>query len=340
MPDRDVILSAVRRAQRRLNLARLASNLAAAARLVFAAALLLELASVALPAARALVPWVVAAGLGGAALGLGAWRLRQRAPDRAAAALDRAARLGDELRTAHWFIGRDDSSPWLDVLVRRAAASVSRLDVRRLVPVRAPRRETAGALVLAAAVVGVGMLPLELAHQSITAPAVVALTPEEQARLDQLQQILNRMAPVGGRGARARIESLLTRLREGRLSVEETLAIVAELRRLVGEPATDEAERQALARAATALQMADLTREAGEALGAGAFEDAADRLSDLASTLPSDVGRDAEQALDRAGREAGATRGLLGEHMQEAAAAMRKGDADARARASRRRPAT
>jgi hypothetical protein len=50
------------------------------------------------------------------------------------------AGLNDEIKSAYWFMGQDDSSPWIDLLVGRAAGTARRLDPRRLVPVTIPKR--------------------------------------------------------------------------------------------------------------------------------------------------------------------------------------------------------
>jgi len=329
VPERDLIITAVDRTERRLKAARFASDLAASAQVVLAAALVVELTAMVVPAARGAGLWVVAAGLAGVALVRGVQIGRQRDPDRAAAALDRAADLRDELRTAHWFTSRGVSSDWLDLLVRRAAARAASLDVARLVPVRAPRRQVAIAAILAAMVVGATLAPLDRVGAWLRATPSAALTPEEQARLDELQRLLQQLSESEDAARRAQIDALLAKLRDADLTPEERLAIVAELRRLVGE-LDDEAEwRAALGRAAVELATDATTRPVGDALEAEALAEAAARMRELARTLPPEAAEGAGRALEQASREAGDAAGGFGEGLARAADALRAGDADA-----------
>ena len=80
--------------------------------------------------------------LGGAAfLMFVLWsQLRGRQLEQAAGVVDVRAELNDEIKSAYWFMRQDDASPWTDLLVGRAALTASRLDPRRLVPLRIPKR--------------------------------------------------------------------------------------------------------------------------------------------------------------------------------------------------------
>jgi hypothetical protein len=67
-------------------------------------------------------------------------QLGGRQLERAAGVVDVRAELNDEIKSAYWFMRQDDASPWIDLLVGRAAQTARRLDPRRLVPVAIPRR--------------------------------------------------------------------------------------------------------------------------------------------------------------------------------------------------------
>jgi hypothetical protein len=60
--------------------------------------------------------------------------------ERAAGVADTRAGLNDEIKSAYWFMRQDDSSPWIEHLVGRAASTARRLDPRGLVPVAIPKR--------------------------------------------------------------------------------------------------------------------------------------------------------------------------------------------------------
>ena len=332
MADRNVIIAVVGRAARRLKLRQVLSDLATAGQMVLAAALIVELAAIVAPAARGLGLWIAGVGLAGVALARAARVARADAGDRAAAELDRAADLHDEIRTAHWFLGRE-SSGWLDLVIRRAAASAATLDVRRLVPIGAPRRQAGVAALLAAAVVGASLLPLDRAGAWLRAGGAARLTAEEQARLDRVERLLREMAADEDQARRDEIEALLEKLRDPTLTAEERLAIVSELRRLVGEHDDDAAWREAMALAAGALAGEAVTEPVGEALGAEALGEASAEMRALAEAMAADQADAARRALERAAREAGEAGGEFAQSLGEAAAALEAGDLD-RARAA------
>ncbi len=67
-------------------------------------------------------------------------QLGARQLQRAAGVADVRAGLNDEIKSAYWFMRQDDSSPWIDLLVTRAAGTARRLNLRGLVPVAIPKR--------------------------------------------------------------------------------------------------------------------------------------------------------------------------------------------------------
>ncbi len=60
--------------------------------------------------------------------------------ERAAGVADVRAGLNDEIKSAYWFMRQNDSSPWIDLLVGRAAGTARRLNLRGLVPIIIPKR--------------------------------------------------------------------------------------------------------------------------------------------------------------------------------------------------------
>jgi len=338
LADRNVIVAIVSRTARRLKIRWILSDLATTGQLVLAAALVVELGAIVAPAARGLGLWIAGAGLAAVALARAVRVARAVPDDRAAAELDRSAGLHDEVRTAHWFLGRGESSGWVDLVVQRASASAAVLDVRRLVPVGAPRRQAAVAAMLAAAVVGASLLPLDRVGVWLRAGGVAGLTAEEQARLDQVQRLLRDMAADEGQARRDEIEALLEKLRDPDLTPEERLAIVSELRRLIGEHDDDAEWREAMALAAAALSAEALTEPVGDALGTGSLGEASGEMRALADAMAADRADAARRALERAAREAGEAGGEFGKSLGEAAVALEKGDLDA-ARAALERAA-
>jgi hypothetical protein len=326
LPDTESVRAAVRRAERRLKLSCLAADVATAVQVSLALVLLVELLSIPLPPMRRLVPWILAAGIGASAIARAVVLTRRRWASRSAFALDRAAGLRDELWTAHWFLERGGRTPWVDELTSRASASAASLDIGRLMPLRLRPGQAGRTVALAAGVLILALLPLDRIGAWLMSPPPLAWSAEDRARLDRIAETLDQPEAVGDAATRARVEALLERLRSGDLSLEETLAVIAELRRLVGEADSPAEWRASLDRVAAALRSADPTRSAGEAAGAGRLDEAAGELRNLAATLSDEASDRLRAALDQAGRE-GAP-GALGEHLRAAAEAMRQGRPD------------
>jgi hypothetical protein len=79
--------------------------------------------------------WIVGAG-SVAFLAFLLWaQLGGRHLERAAGVADRRAGLNDEIKSAYWFMRQHDASPWIDLLVDRAAGTARRLSLKGLVPV-------------------------------------------------------------------------------------------------------------------------------------------------------------------------------------------------------------
>ena len=115
-------------------------HLSVALCLVLGALVLIELAPRLVPVN--VPPGSVIVGVGSAAfLAFLLWsQLGARQLGRAAGVADMRAGLNDEIKSAYWFMRQDDSSPWIDLLVGRAAATAHQLSPRRLVPVTIPKR--------------------------------------------------------------------------------------------------------------------------------------------------------------------------------------------------------
>ena len=115
-------------------------HLSVASCLVLGALVLIELAPRLVPVN--MPPGSLIVGVGAAAfLAFLLWsQFGGRQLGRAAGVADMRAGLNDEIKSAYWFMRQDDSSPWIDLLVGRAAATARRLNPRRLVPVTIPKR--------------------------------------------------------------------------------------------------------------------------------------------------------------------------------------------------------
>lgn len=138
--ERSTITAVLRRIDLKVRFNQTLLHLSVATCLVLGALLLIEVAPLLVPVSVPPGTLIVAAGSVAFLAFLiwsqvGGWRL-----ERAAGVADQRAGLHDEIKSAYWFIRQDDSSPWVDLLVGRAAQTARRLDPRRLVPVTIPRR--------------------------------------------------------------------------------------------------------------------------------------------------------------------------------------------------------
>jgi hypothetical protein len=119
--------------------------------------LYLALAALRLPDAvlAALAPLLLLGA--GAVVAVSGWRYTRRASlDAVAREADVQGDLKDEAQSAYWFARQDATSAWEALMLRRAAQTLSRLDLRAVFPFRLPRSLRAAALL--------GAIVLMLAH--------------------------------------------------------------------------------------------------------------------------------------------------------------------------------
>lgn len=337
--DRDDIVRAVAEADRRLRAARYVRDLVVGSTLILCSALLLQIVAHVVPVAPAIPLWFAALGIPAFAARR-AWTLaRGRSPARAAAVLDRRASLRDELVSAHWFTGRDESSPSLDLHVHRAAVAARRLDLAGLLPIAVSRRAAAAAVTVLALFVLVTLVPVDRTRAWVRGAATVGLTETEQAQLDTIARALaNDTTRSAERAAlKARVAELLRKLREGNLSPEETLALVGELRQLIGAASSGADTGAVLARTGAALAGADAADAVGGALRAGKLDEASRRMRELAASIEDAMRRGAvpaglQTALTRAARQSqGSLDELAGDLADAATEIGRRRAEDARA---------
>lgn len=285
--DRALILETVANADHRLRLGRYLRELVGGSALVLYAALILLVVAHILPVRPALAFWTAGVGVPLWAL-FRAWVLaRQSAPARAAGWIDRAASLDDELWSAHWFASTGESSLVVDLHVRRAAASASGVNLSALLPIAPPRRALGLLAIVAAMLLAVSLIPLEWSRSRLRGSSPAVLTDAELGRLDAIERLLasDPERSPDRAAIKARIDELLRKLREGGLSAEETLALVDELRQLLGAVSAGADVREALARAGDVLAGDSMTDAVGRALQDQRPDEAARRMRELASSM-------------------------------------------------------
>ena len=138
--ERSTITGVLKRIDLKVRFNQGLDHLSVASCLVLGALVIIEAAPLLVPVS--VPPGGLIVGAGSAAfLTFILWtQLAGRQLERAAGVADMRGGLNDELKSAYWFMSRDDSSPWIDLLVGRAAGTARRLDLRGLVPISIPRR--------------------------------------------------------------------------------------------------------------------------------------------------------------------------------------------------------
>ena len=138
--ERSTVTAILKRIDLKVRFNQTLLHLSVASCLVLGALVLIELAPRLVPVN--VPPGSVIVSVGSAAfLAFLLWsQLGGRQLGRAAGVVDMRAGLNDEIKSAYWFMRQDDSSPWIDLLVGRAAATAHQLSLRRLVPVTIPKR--------------------------------------------------------------------------------------------------------------------------------------------------------------------------------------------------------
>ena len=138
--ERSTITALLKRIDLKVRFNRTLLHLSVASCLVIGALVLIELLPRLVPVTMPPDGLIVGAG-SAAFLAFLLWsQLGGRQLVRAAGVADRRAGLNDEIKSAYWFMRQDDSSPWIDLLVGRAADTARRLKLRGLVPVTIPKR--------------------------------------------------------------------------------------------------------------------------------------------------------------------------------------------------------
>jgi hypothetical protein len=211
--------------------------------------------------------------------------------DRAAAAIDRDADLGGELRSASWFANREVRDEWADLHLERAAARLSNVDWSRLYPsVRAPRARFASVLMIAGALALTFGLPQRASARRPTGtPSSEATKAVAPGPLMQPDGIL--LPPE----LMAKLQELLDAAQSGNTEAAERLASNEELRELLNRLAQDP---ELLAKLAKALAAAD-PKKGPTAKELKELAERARRAADMAA-----MSQDMREALEKMAEEA------------------------------------
>jgi hypothetical protein len=244
--------------------------------------------------------------IAGAAVLLGYILIATRArtlSDPAAAAIDRDAALGGELRSASWFATRDARDLWVDHHLELAAARLGGVDWTRLYPrVRAPRARLAAVAMVAGALALTFGLP-QRASARRTDPASPEAARAAAAAGDPRAAALLLPPPLMNQ-----LEALLAAAERGDTEAAARLATNEELRELLNKLAADP---DLLAKLAKALAATDPQK----APTAKQLKDLAERARRAAET--SAMSQDMREAMEKMAEEAEAAGAEVAENTED-----------------------
>ena len=299
--ERSTIIGVLRRIDLKVRLNQTLHHLSVATCLVLGALLLIEVAPLLVPVSAPRGSLIVTAGLAAFLAFLiwsqvGGWRL-----ERAAGVADQRADLHDEIKSAYWFIRQDDSSPWVDLLVGRAAQTARRLDPRRLVPVTIPKRFGL-ALVLFGVLQVMALVPTD--GPLLTFAAASDSTRFEQAREAYADEIRDLIDGEGDElldeDALALFEAALEELEAADTSFDDLLRNLREAQDLLDEGNLEmAATRDALQELLQEFSGSDELADFADAMMNESLSDAAERLRNLSDRLGDLAPQDLSELGDR-----------------------------------------
>jgi len=288
MSDREILLTALDGVERRLRVNRNLDVLTRAAIAILAAAI----ATVLLRALTGSHPGVFGLSLAATLFVLGCLvvagvallRLQARGTlEETAAEADRRGALHDTLGSALWFTRQSDTSPWIPLLLDRAARLAAALDLVRLVPVVVPRGVRV-VLLLAVVLAGVSwMAPKLAAPREAVINDVTAERPEAEqiAALRRLAEAAERRGDVT---ARSKLAQVLAALERPDASPEDKRSALDEAHEFAEQRMLDAAtDRERLRQIADQLGGRAEFGEVAQALREGDAKGAAEALKKFAA---------------------------------------------------------
>ncbi len=328
MSDQEIIISSLKRVERRIRTNRLLGELGMGAAAFLALPVILKIWDLLSP-----IPGRTLTALAGIWLVVLAayiiWRVREHGTlGNVAAMVDRSAKLQDELKTAFWFINNPRPSEWVDVQIRRAARTAQNIDMERLYPRQIPHTSYIAAA-MALAFIVLNFIPLPLNHNwlALQAAPAFSLTPEEAAILKETEALLKKAEKLNQSELVEKLEEIVQQLQEGAIDAGQAAQMLEAIQNDLDEGNLDVASiNEGLEEIAQDLEQTSETEAAGTALRDKQLREAAEEMRKLAEQLKQnpesadDVGKTLEQAAEnqRAGLEE------LAKQLKEAAGNLKK----------------
>jgi hypothetical protein len=260
------------------------------------------------------------------------WRgLRKTTANHAAVSIDKAADLKDEIKTAIWFIHNPRPSDWVDAQIHRAADKTRTIDIDRFFPRFMPKTAYLSAVLLLF-FIGLNFVPLPWNHNWLKLQAAPAftLTAQESEILQQTQALLQKANELKKSEVAQKLEDVIQDLKEGKADAAQILEKLDALRNQLEEGNLDAASmREGLQEMAKALSQSEQLQASADAIEKKDLNAAADELRKAAEKLgaldrqsKSQMQKSLQQASEnpRAGLEE------LAERLKEAAQDLQKQD--------------
>jgi hypothetical protein len=310
MSDKEIIIAALRRVERRIRTNRLLKELTLGAVLFLAIPLALKVWDLFEPLRGATVSVIV----GVCVLLFTAyvvWRAIQKGTlNQAAASIDKNADLQDELKTAFWFINNPRPSEWVNAQIQRAARNAQILNLEILYPRSIPRASyIAGAMALL--FVSLNFVPLSLNHNWLTlqaAPAF-ALNEKEAAILKQTEALLRKAEKLKQPELEQKLEDIVQQLQEGKIDAQQAAQMLDSIQSELEEGNLDAASiNEGLEEMAKDLQQSQQTEPAGNAMQNKQLNLAAEELRKLAEKLGKNTPESSKEMQKSLQQAAGNTR--------------------------------
>src|SRR6185436_7012538 len=194
MSDKELIISSLKKVERRIRANRLLRELTFGLSVFLLIPLLFKTWDLFWPFRGLTVVIVLALWLVGV-IGYFIWRLSHKSSlSHVAAALDNKAALNDEIKSAYWFVTSSNTAPrssdWVALQVRRAASRANQINVDQLYPRRIPSTSYL-AIGLVALLIVLNFIPLSSNHNWMLMQAAPAftLTPEEQKLIKETKKL-------------------------------------------------------------------------------------------------------------------------------------------------------
>ena len=251
----------------------------------------------------------------------------------AAAAVDRTARLKNEITSAYWFLGHGPSNPWTELQVRRAAQTAGKLDLKSLYPRSVPPTSffAAGLLVLLL-ILNFTPLPFDYNFLYSREAPRLTLSTEDEALLEEIEELLAQAEALEQDEVVEQLQELIESLRSGELSATEALEELSDIQEAMDEGNLNIASIiDGLGEIGAELQQSEDTLGAGEAMAERDLDKAAQELRDLAEQIgdgqqPAD---DLAETLSEASENTRPGLEELAEQLQQASESLKNQDQEA-----------